>query len=267
MFSVFCHLSSRAHQQFPCHLYLFSVRLGFFLQRPAKVIVLQGEMPWHQLLGSWKSRAASRDNWGPALSGVTPSYVRCMWKSPGCCPGIASFFPQQLRVVKKGLLMCLYVQWVVVSLEVNRGCAVGFCFLLIFFTSRKPLVGVASHGHFLKYIPSLEESAKYKNTSVYVFKSVHAFKRENLYSWMAFTCCVEVFQRRADFSSICGALFPTLPVCSAGSGSPTGNEEGWARGFPALILSLSRQFLGTAGFGISDIIPVKQLCCWGKIGV
>lgn len=79
------------------------------------------------------------------------------------------------------------------SLEVNQGCAMGFCFLLIFFTSRKLLVGVASHGHFHKYTPSLEENTKYKNTSVYIFKSVHAFKRENLYSWMTFTC-VEVFQ-------------------------------------------------------------------------
>lgn len=52
---------------------------------------------------------------------------------------------------------------------------------------------------FLKYILSLEESAKHKNTSVYVFKSVHAFKRENLYSWMTFTCCVEVFQRLGRF--------------------------------------------------------------------
>lgn len=45
IFNVFCHLSSMAPQDFGCHLYLFSIGFGFFLQRPAKVTVLQGEMP------------------------------------------------------------------------------------------------------------------------------------------------------------------------------------------------------------------------------
>lgn len=199
MFNAFCHLSSRVQQRFPCHLFLFSVGLGFFLQRPAKVIVLQGEMSWHQPLGSWKSRAASSDNWAPALSEVIPSCVRCVCKSPGCCPGIASFFPQQLNAVKKRILIWLYLQWIVVSLEVNWGYDVGFCFLPIFFTSLKLLVGIASRSYFCKYTPSLEKSAKYKNTSVYVFRFVHAFKRQNICSWMTFTCCVEVFQRLDRF--------------------------------------------------------------------
>lgn len=51
-------------------------------------------------------------------------------------------FPQQLSAVQRRLLMCLYLPWMVVSLEVNQGCTVGFCFLLIFFISRKLLVGV-----------------------------------------------------------------------------------------------------------------------------
>lgn len=126
MFNAVCHLSSCAHQHFPCHLYLFSVGLGFLLQRPSKVIVLQGEMPWHQLLGSWKSRATSSDSWGPALSEVKPSYVESRVLSWYC-----KVFPSSLMQWKRDF-WCVYVQREVVSLEVNQSCAVGFCFLLIF---------------------------------------------------------------------------------------------------------------------------------------
>jgi len=66
---------------------------------------------------------------------------------------------------------------------------VAFCFFFIFFSlaqeRRKVLIGTAAetHGHFLKYIPSLEESAKCENTSICMFKSVHAFKEKTYAHW------------------------------------------------------------------------------------
>lgn len=168
---------------------------------------------WHQLLGSWKFKAASNEDLGPALSVALWSFVRSMWKSPGAVLALQACC-QQLIAVKKKLLMWVCLKGLIVSLCVNWGCAVDLCLFLIFFTAsgvkNTTWSTAEAHGHLLKYTPSLEDGAKDENTNVCSFKPVHIFKRKPVHWWPA---VVWRFSRGSQVSIISVAFVVCYFLC------------------------------------------------------